>query len=238
MSPQGRPPAAGGISWGEAGVCFPENCCSHDIDQQGKLEHNSPTMLDWQVILNASVGISGLCLSLACRCGAGCLFVLGVCSFWVPWCWLLFLLPWRVAPIPVLPVSLEDRSCSCVPVALEGRSCPRASGFPGGPPLFLFRVSWRTAPAPLQSGRTASALSVSGHVREASVLRRTPEPSPVQEDCSCLRTHRCSEFPAVQGDCVWFGDSPMDLGRVDAASRSPCGPGGLSLLMCAPLPCK
>ncbi|TWW60197.1 hypothetical protein D4764_05G0002870, partial [Takifugu flavidus] len=114
----------------------------------------------------------------------------GVCSCWesvrlgslvlapVP----VFLLPWRVAPIPVLPVSLEDRSCSCVPVALEGRSCLRASGFPGGPLLFLFRVSWRTAPAPLQSGRTASALSVSGHVREASVLRRTPEPSPVQEN--------------------------------------------------------
>ncbi|TWW65427.1 hypothetical protein D4764_21G0003270 [Takifugu flavidus] len=147
-----------------------------------------------------------------------------------------------------------------VPVALEGRSYSRASGFPGG--LLLFLCSWRATPVPelpvflgglscscsvspgepllppLQSRRTASALSVSGHVREASVLRRTPEPSPVQEDCSRLRTHRCSEFPAVQGDCVWFGNSPMDLGRADAASRSPCGPGGLFLLMCAPLPCK
>ncbi|TWW68474.1 Homeodomain-interacting protein kinase 2 [Takifugu flavidus] len=58
--------------------------------------------------------------------------------------------------------------------------------------------------------------------RGTFVLRRTPESSPVQEDCSVLRTHRCSEFPAVQGDSVWFGDSPMDLGRADAASRSPC----------------
>ncbi|TWW54868.1 hypothetical protein D4764_0229510, partial [Takifugu flavidus] len=128
----------------------------------------------------------------------GSLFVLGSLVLApVP----VFLLPWRVAPIPVLPVSLEDRSCSCVPVPwraapapelpvfLEGLSCS-CSVSPGGPLLL-----------PCSLG-TASALSVSGHVREASVLRRTPEPSPVQEDCSRLRTHRCSEFPAVQGDCV------------------------------------
>ncbi|TWW74080.1 hypothetical protein D4764_14G0000810 [Takifugu flavidus] len=102
-------------------------------------------------------------------------------------------------------------SCSCVPVVLEDCSCSPCSL--GGLPL----------------------PSVS---RGTFVLRRTPESSPVQEDCSVLRTHQCSEFPAVQGDCVWFGESPMDLGRADAASRSPCGPGGLFLLMCAPLPCK
>ncbi|TWW58455.1 hypothetical protein D4764_07G0011740 [Takifugu flavidus] len=71
--------------------------------------------------------------------------------------------------------------------------------------------------------------------RGTFVLRRTPESSPVQEDCSVLRTHRCSEFPAVQGDCVWFGDSPMDLGRADAASRSPCGPGGLQRVEDSPV---
>ncbi|TWW77763.1 hypothetical protein D4764_12G0011530 [Takifugu flavidus] len=156
-----------------------------------------------------------------CQCG-------GVCSCWESVCWSsvgawfgslvlapvpVFLLPWRATPVPELPVFLEGLSCCC-------------SVSPGGP-----------LPPPLQSRRTASALSVSGHVREASVLRRTPESSPVQEDCSVLRTRRCSEFPAVQGDCVWFGDSPMDLGRADAAFRSPCGPGGLFLLMCAPLPC-
>ncbi|TWW81736.1 hypothetical protein D4764_01G0015510 [Takifugu flavidus] len=49
--------------------------------------------------------------------------------------------------------------------------------------------------------------------RGTFLLRRTPESSPVQEDCSVLRTHRCSEFLAVQGDCVWFGDSPTWDGR-------------------------
>ncbi|TWW53900.1 hypothetical protein D4764_0159700 [Takifugu flavidus] len=84
-----------------------------------------------------------------------------------------------------------------------------------------------------RDGCSTSALVAHSNIRSTTevsrgtfVLRRTPESSPVQEDCSVLRTHRCSEFPAVQGDCVWFGDSPMDLGRADAASRSPCAAPG------------
>ncbi|TWW53922.1 hypothetical protein D4764_0288910, partial [Takifugu flavidus] len=86
-----------------------------------------------------------------------------------------------------------------VPVALEGRSYSRASGFPGGPLLFLcsccpggpllppsFRFSWRASPVPVPC---------------------------LLEDRSCS--------PAVWEDCLCpqcLGDSLMDLGRVDAAS--------------------
>ncbi|TWW62350.1 Transposon TX1 uncharacterized 149 kDa protein ORF 2 [Takifugu flavidus] len=194
--------------------------------------------------LHLAAYLSRLCLPVSAGVSVrvGSLFVGLVWELvWVPWCWLLFLcscclggsllfpcfrFPWGTAPVPVFLLPWRATPVPELPVFLEGLSCC-CSVSPGGPLL-----------PPLQSRRTASALSVSGHVREASVLRRTPEPSPVQEDCSRLRTHRCSEFPAVQGDCVWFGNSPMDLGRADAASRSPCGPGGLFLLMCAPLPCK
>lgn len=109
---------------------------------------------------------------------------------------LVLCVSWRVAPVPVLPVSLEGRSCSVSP---------------GGP--FLL---------PLQSRRTGPVFSVSGHVRglhavagPVSVSRRTPEFSAVQGDCFGLRTHWCSEFAAVQGNASGWGlaDGPVTGGR-------------------------
>ncbi|TWW77194.1 hypothetical protein D4764_12G0005840 [Takifugu flavidus] len=115
--------------------------------------------------------------------------------------------------------------CQCK-LVMEVLICP-GCGVEHNWVQLALQFSWRAVPVLcLLEDRSCSPCSLGGLPlpsvsRGTFVLRRTPESSPVQEDCSVLRTHRCSEFPAVQGDCVWFGDSPMDLGRADAASRSP-----------------